>query len=570
MPIISKYQENNPYDASAWFEQVRDLTLALMRFPSVTGTPDEVAFAQQLYDLLARRAYFTAHPGDLRIERAPGDPHGRSNVFALVRGAGPETVLLTGHYDVVGVANYGDLAPYAGDPIALLPRLIAELEAGAPSAAERLALDDLRGGAFMAGRGALDMKSGLAAGIAVLDRFAGLAPCRGNLLLIATPDEEQNSEGMRAAVSRLPALAAEWGLEPIAAINLDSAVDRGDGGDGQAIFMGSVGKLLPSVYLAGRDTHAGAPFDGVGANLLAAEITRRIECNPALADRAEGEVAPPPVGLKQADLKQGYDVTTPAAAWCYYNLLTHSWSPSEVLAKMVHEVQQALDDAIELLRGRARRYAQIAGGDVAALPWRARALTFAELKRLALDRGGVAVEMELARLTESLRDDLSVDLPLYCQRVTELLWRHSGLTGPAAVVGFASLYYPRVLVGDAPGRHAQLRAAAERQAAALAQAAGVSIRLRPFFPGISDMSFLGCADAAEELVVVSENTPAWGTRLRFDYSSARELDVPVINVGPWGRDYHQRLERVYMPYSFGVMPELVWRIASDLLGESLG
>jgi arginine utilization protein RocB len=44
--------------------------------------------------------------------------------------------------------------------------------------------------------------------------------------------------------------------------------------------------------------------------------------------------------------------------------------------------------------------------------------------------------------------------------------------------------------------------------------------------------------------------------------------VPVINVGPWGRDYHQRLERIYMPYSFGVMPELVWRIAGDLLGES--
>jgi arginine utilization protein RocB len=42
----------------------------------------------------------------------------------------------------------------------------------------------------------------------------------------------------------------------------------------------------------------------------------------------------------------------------------------------------------------------------------------------------------------------------------------------------------------------------------------------------------------------------------------------VINVGPWGRDYHQRLERIFMPYSYGVMPELVWRIATDLLGDS--
>jgi arginine utilization protein RocB len=57
-------------------------------------------------------------------------------------------------------------------------------------------------------------------------------------------------------------------------------------------------------------------------------------------------------------------------------------------------------------------------------------------------------------------------------------------------------------------------------------------------------------------------------RIGFDYSCARELDLPVINVGPWGRDYHQRLERVYMPYSFGVLPELVWRITGDLLDEN--
>jgi arginine utilization protein RocB len=552
----------------AWLDQVRELTLALVRFPSVTNTPGEVAFAQYLYDLLAARPYFATSSGDLRIERAPDDPHGRSNVFALVRGAGPETLLLTGHYDIVSVANYGDLAPYACDPEALLPRLLADLEAAAPSPAERLALDDLRSGAFMPGRGALDMKSGIAVGIAVLDRFAQLVGRRGNLLLIATPDEEQTSEGMRAAAARLPALAAEWGLEPIAAINLDSAIDHGDGRDGQAIFMGSVGKLLPSVYLVGRDTHAGAPFDGVGANLLAAEVTRRIECNPALADQAEGEVAPPPVSLKQTDLKQGYDVTTPATAWCYYNLLTHSWSPSQVLAQIVSEVQQALNSAIGLLGERARRYAEIAGGEAADPAWRPQTLTFAELKRLALDRGGAAARAALAELAEQLRDDPSVDLPLYCRQMTELLWRHSGLAGPAAVVGFASLYYPRVFVGDTPGRQARLRAAVERQAAALTEATGISVRIRPFFPGISDMSFLGCADAPEELALVGENTPAWGSRLRFDYASARQLDVPVINVGPWGRDYHQRLERVYMPYSFGILPELVWRIAGDLLGAS--
>jgi arginine utilization protein RocB len=80
-----------------WFAHVRELTLALVRLPSVNGTPGEVAFAGRLAELLAARPYFQAHPGDLRVERAPDDPLGRANVFALVRGAGPAAVVLAGH-----------------------------------------------------------------------------------------------------------------------------------------------------------------------------------------------------------------------------------------------------------------------------------------------------------------------------------------------------------------------------------------------------------------------------------------------------------------------------------------
>jgi arginine utilization protein RocB len=554
-------------EPNSWFAQVRDLTLALVRFPSVTNTPDELAFARRFHDLLAAHPYFRAYPEHLRVERAPNDPGGRSNVFALVRGDGPETIVLAGHYDVVSVANYAELAPYAHDPPELLPRLIADLSAGAQGDADRRALEDLKGGAFMPGRGALDMKSGLAAGVAVLYRFAENRERAGNLLLIATPDEEETSQGMRAAAARLPALADEWGLDLAAAINLDSTTDRGDGRDGQAIFLGRVGKLLPSVYVVGRDTHAGAPFDGISANLLAAEVTRRIECNPDLADLAGGEAAPPPVNLKQGDLKTHYDVPTPAAAWCYYNMLTHSWSAGEVLEKFVRLVQEALEQGMAELRDRARRYAELSGNKVALPAWQPHVITFAELRRRALDRGGPPAEAALATLIGRLADDQGVDLPLFCRHVTELLWKFSGLAGPAAVVGFASLYYPRVSLGETDRRQARLRQVAARQAAALGQENGVAIRLRPFFPGISDMSFLGGIDTPEGLATVTENTPAWGSRIRFDYGVARALDLPVVNIGPWGRDYHQRLERVYMPYSFGVLPELIWRIVGDLLDD---
>ncbi|HMA37028.1 MAG TPA: M20/M25/M40 family metallo-hydrolase, partial [Chloroflexia bacterium] len=310
---------------ATWFSTVRAWTLALVRAPSVTGTPGEGAFADQLAALLAAQPYFVAHPDHLRLLPIPGDPQGRRNLVAFVQRQGAATVLLTGHYDVVSTANYGDLEPWACDPEALLPRLRAALAAGRPSSADALALADLESGAYLPGRGVLDMKSGLAAGLAVLERFATAPDAHGNLLFLASPDEEVESHGIRGAVLALPALAGEWGLDLQAAINLDAVADTGAGAEGQAAYLGSVGKLLPSVYVVGREAHAGYPFAGVSAALLAAEVTRRMECNVDLSDDSAGDLAAPPVTLGLRDLKAHYDVTTPSTVWCIYNVLTHAW-----------------------------------------------------------------------------------------------------------------------------------------------------------------------------------------------------------------------------------------------------
>ncbi len=307
-----------------WQPRVRDLTTTLVRWPSITNSPGEHAFAAELHGLLATWPYFAANPDDLWVEQAPEDQRQRSNVWALVRGHGPATVVLSGHYDVVSIANYGALAPWACDPPALLPRLIAALAAEHSTAADAAALADLQSGDYLVGRGALDMKGGIAAGLAVLEAWSELPEPRGNLLFVATPDEEDSSQGMRAAALALPRIAAARSLALRAAINLDSAGEQGDEGLGRAVFWGSVGKLLPTVFLVGRETHAGNPFDGVNVNLLAAAITQRIECCAALADVGAGEAAPPPVNLKQGDLKNYYDVTTPTTAWSTYNVL-NSW-----------------------------------------------------------------------------------------------------------------------------------------------------------------------------------------------------------------------------------------------------
>ncbi len=133
------------------------------------------------------------------------------------------------------------------------------------------------------------------------------------------------------------------------------------------------------------------------------------------------------------------------------------------------------------------------------------------------------------------------------------------------MLGVASLYYPPVQLDTRVEHHRRVRASVAQHVPTLAEECGMSIQVRPFFSGISDMSFLGQTSAASDQAVLMANTPAWGACSGGAYQAKQRLDVPVINIGPWGRDYHQRTERVNMPYSFEVVPELIWRVVNDLL-----
>jgi arginine utilization protein RocB len=557
-----------------WYPQTRAFTLQLTQQFSQTDAASETTFGLFLRDLLSSWPNFKSNPDDLLLERTQDDPHERYVLYALVRGQGRQTLILTGHYDVVGIDNYGALAGLACDPEKLLPALIGQLEAESQSGREvpssdRLALTDLRGGDFLPGRGALDMKSGLAAGLAVLERFLAqpeeIRP--GNLLFIAVPDEETASNGMRSATRRLAKLAEEWCLDLVGAINLDASDDHGNGRLGQAAYMGSIGKLLPAVYLVGRETHAGSPFQGINAALLAAELTRRIECQPGLADQTSGEFTPPPICLKMTDTKRGYDVTTPTAVWCYYNWLTLNLRAQDVLERVCELAREALDAAVTSIVDAASRYAAMTGTPPAELRWPVQVYRFEQVKSLALERGGEPARGRLEKLEAELSADPNLDTPTVCLKLIEMAWAESGLAGPAAVVGFAALYYPPAFVNVEDERGRRFQAAIQRQAETLGSEKSTPIEMRPFFPGISDMSFLGGQVASAEMDVLSANSPAWRNRSGADFGATALLNLPAANIGPWGRDYHQRIERVYMPYSFEVLPELLWRIQEDLLRE---
>ena len=479
--------------------RAREVALTLTSWPSVTGSADEAAYAEKLARYLSQFDTVWTSP-------IPDDP--RSNVFALKRGRSRRTIVLTGHFDVVPVNDYGALESLAFSAERLLPEIMARLRR---TGENPLALADFESGEYLPGRGLLDMKAGLAAGIAAMEAYTGEA----SLLFLGVSDEEERSAGARAAASLLSTVSEEHDLDIVLVINLDAISDQGDGAVGRSVALGSVGKQLVTAFVIGKEAHACYPEDGANAAYLAAELLTEFELAPELAETSGSEIAAPPTALHAKDLKSGYNVTTPAQCWLYWNTLQHRRSAEEVF-----------DISLMLARRAMARAAHKLNRDIPVM-------SYAELSARVPHHDVMRIAAEVAAHE-------GLDLPERAKLVTAAVWQAAGLTGPAVVMGFGSIPYPAVSLSDAALEDAIVTACAAHGLASLR-----------YFPGISDMSFLG--EASGDLSACAANTPIWGTSFVMPDSAG----YPCINIGPWGRDYHHWLERLHAPYAFDVLPRVL-------------
>ncbi|MEO7001112.1 MAG: M20/M25/M40 family metallo-hydrolase, partial [Ktedonobacterales bacterium] len=210
----------------AWQAEVERYTLELVRINSQSPGPGENAVAEKILELLraddAEGRLADAYD-EIGLDALPDDaPYHRQNAYAFVRGASPQTIVLLGHFDVVGVDDYGALRDFAFDPEALSQgEALARLIAITPGLGDDLAAHP---GDWLLGRGVVDMKSGVAANIAVLRRIVALKRA-GRLpisaLLLATPDEENESAGVLQGVRLLLRLREQHILDYLGAINTD-------------------------------------------------------------------------------------------------------------------------------------------------------------------------------------------------------------------------------------------------------------------------------------------------------------------------------------------------------------
>lgn len=508
---------------------VRALAERLVAIPSASPDPaGETAVAHALRDAL---------PGGVEHGEWP-TPDGRPIVWARVRGRIRRTTVLLGHTDTVGADEFAALGaargvPSAFDPAGLRAHFLAPgFLARAPAAVlTDLQEERIAPGTWMFGRGALDMKGGLAAAVAALARLASPeAPPAGDVLFVACPDEEHESRGMLAAVEALAGLREREGLEFSGAINLDYT-------EAPEAFAGVTGKVLLGVYALGVPAHAAAPFAGVDAAQMIAALVSRLSAAEALVDAGDGRSGVPPVALRMRDLKSGYNLQTPVEAVAELNVVSLARPVEETLARAHAEAEAALGDLLGAMRTLARH-----GGWTPAVPVSSpdAVMTYGELVDRARAAAGGSLELPPAD-----GDDLRA---ASLERVRRLA-RIAGLRGPAVVLYLMPPFYPAAAPGDGP-----LVRAARR----VLDRAGVP--LRAYYPFVSDSAYLAWrSDASRTLAA---QVPVWGVEYRLPIAAMRALDLDVVNLGPWGRDAHGLFERAHGPWTFGRLPALLAEVAA--------
>ena len=127
---------------------------------------------------------------------------------------------------------------------------------------------------------------------------------------------------------------------------------------------------------------------------------------------------------------------------------------------------------------------------------------------------------------------------------------------PAIIVFYSSLYSPRVALAGEDENERRLLDALDAAIQEMQPEYAHPIVAKNFFPHISDMSFVAMSDDMSEIDDMVRNTPSWGKKLYVDYQDVADLNIPVINIGPYGMDGHKRLERMEMTYSLEMVPNL--------------
>lgn len=532
--------KNHDIDFAALRGRIKEILYEYVKIQSYTNTTNERLVEDFFASRFKQVTYFRNHPEFWGLYPLEDDPLNRNICWAMVKGKGRKTVALVHHYDIVDIEDFKILKTFAFSPD-LLGRELAKHPDLLPEDARK----DLEDDTFLFCRGGCDMKAGGSIQYALVEAYSQLEDFEGNVIVLGVPDEENLSAGMRSAAKLLADLKRKYGLQYLMMINSEPH-QRKDFSKG-VFSEGTVGKMMPFVYVRGFLSHAGKVFEGLNPVSVLSEIVTRTETSMDFADVVGEEAAPPPTWLYMKDSKDRYDVSMPLSAQGCFSVLTLKQTPAELLRRVESVCRTSFDAVIERMNAGYARFCKATGQPEQALPWRTKVVSFGELLAEARAIGGKDFDRAWEAAYGQVMNDLSAGRTGMIEgnfRLIEKIYDYIEDISPRVVYGLLPPYYPNVsnLYFDGIAREAD--GLSEKLMAYTRENFGQEYTKEYFYTGICDLSYINIDDPEAQRYSVAEAMPLLGDYYDVPFEEIKEISMAGLNIGPWGKDFHKLTERV--------------------------
>lgn len=533
----------------------------LVAVPGVSGTEEERKTAEELEKMLFEIPYFQTHRENVKLLPVKDDILNRSIVTAYLECCpqSRKVIILTGHYDVVDVEEFGHLQDIAYDVEAIT------------KAVDQMPLDedsrkDYESGEWIFGRGTADMKYGHALCLELLRHFSEEGGIDGNLLYVAVCGEETNSEGMLRAVPFFNQFAEEKGIEYEALLLTECYMMEDQAGDqNRYIHIGASGKVMPMFFFVGEATHGGEPYLGIDPNLMATEVYRRLYLNDDFCQTSYGEITPPPVCLKNQDLKTTYSVSTPLYTASYYNIVTVALNPEETMKKLTGIAEESFRAALDFVEERSSAFEKRFGVKPIRYPIAPCVKTFHQL----CEETKASYPGDFDRdVKEKIRKWLEEGLELQdiAVKTVKHIYELSPEKRPMIIVSVIPPYYPDVYPDKEDEKVKRLIETVDRVIDYAQENYGETLKWKNYYMGISDLCYTGL-DKDVSFDKLFENVVGVNQMYALPEEDLKRFSVPGIVLGGYGKDFHKHTERLHRHYNFDVLPDLYLQLIEKLLGK---
>lgn len=412
------------------------------------------------------------------------------------------------------------------------------------------------------------MKGGGSIQLSLLEEYSKLNDFNGNIVLISVPDEENLSAGMRGGAVLLKELKDKYNLEYKLMLNSEPH-ERGNDLK-PTLYDGSIGKIMPVVYVRGKLAHVGQVFQGLNPINLLSEIIRRTELNPNFLEKVGNTTNPPPTWLYHKDRKMVYDVSLPYASTGYMSILPLKRTPKSIMDEIKEICYDAFLKVIDDMNESYKAYTNVAEIEFEKLPWVPSVRFYSELYAQAIKDSGKSFEDAYSKLMIDIKEKFNsnkISTIEAANVIIEKTFEFVKDVSPCVVLAMTPPYYPSTNNNMLGEKSARIYEILEDVKSYAKEKFNEEYVVQNYFTGISDMSYGMFVSYQEDIDYIADNMLMWNDVYYIPLEIIKEISMPVINVGPWGRDLHKYTERVWREDLFYKTPQLIDIFVRDLLNN---